>query len=185
MKPSQGRAAKAAPRAFASVTLAPVTLAPLTAAFAAALLLSACQPTYTNHGFAPQVADLDDISAGEDTRGSVLRKLGRPSTVSSFDSDAWYYEASKVEKYAFYAPKVVERKVVAVNFDGNGLVTNVNRYGIEDGRIIDLVTRRTPTYGRELTVLQQIFGNLGRFNDAGTFNPRGPSGGSTTGPRGG
>lgn len=139
-----------------------------------AALLAGCEPVYTNHGFAPQLAELDTIRAGEDTRGSVLRKLGRPSTISSFDADAWYFEASKVETYAFYAPVVVDRKVVAVNFNDDGLVTNVASYGVEDGKIIDLVTRRTPTYGRELTVLQQIFGNLGRFDAGSVFDGRTP-----------
>ncbi|MEM7523788.1 MAG: outer membrane protein assembly factor BamE [Pseudomonadota bacterium] len=130
----------------------------------AALALAGCEATYTNHGFAPQVADLEDIQAGDDTRGSVLRKLGRPSSFSSFDSNSWFYEASKVETYAFYEPVVVERTVVSVLFDDQGLVTDVGRYGLEDGEIVNLVTRKTPTYGRELTVLQQIFGNLGQFN---------------------
>lgn len=139
-------------------------------------VLAGCEETYTNHGFAPQIAELDSISSGSDTRGSVLRKLGRPSTVSSFDSNQWFYSASRVEKYAFYAPKVVERKVVAVKFDEDGLVSDVANFGIEDGQIIDLITRRTPTYGRELTVLQQIFGNLGRFDAGSVFNPSGPGG---------
>lgn len=142
-----------------------------------AMALAACEPTYVNHGFSPQRAELDNIVAGEDTRGSVMRKLGHPSTASSFDLDAWYYEASRVEHYTFYAPKVIDRKVVAVRFDENGLVTNVASYGLEDGKIIDLVTRRTPTYGRELTVLQQIFGNLGKFNaSSDDFQGRRPGG---------
>ncbi|WP_340108962.1 outer membrane protein assembly factor BamE [Pikeienuella sp. HZG-20] len=146
------------------------------ALMAATLALGACESTYVNHGFAPQRAELDTIVAGEDTRGSVMRKLGHPSSISSFDSDTWYYAASKVEKYAFYAPVIVDRKVVAVSFDANGLVTSANSYGLEDGKIINLVTRRTPTYGRELTVLQQIFGNLGKFNAEEAFDARGPGG---------
>lgn len=138
--------------------------------------LSGCEETYTNHGFMPQLADLDTIEAGKDTRGSVLRKLGRPSSISSFDSSSWFYAASRVEHYAFYAPKVIDRKVVTVSFNESGLVENVGRYGIEDGKIIDLVTRTTPTYGRELTVLQQIFGNLGRFNAEQFTDPSRPPG---------
>lgn len=140
-------------------------------AVAAAAALAGCEETYTNHGFAPQVADLETVSAGGDTRGSVLRKLGQPSAISSFDNNFWIYEASRVEKYAFYAPKVIERTVVAVNFDDQGLVSNVARYGVEDGQIVNLTTRRTPTYGRELTVIQQIFGNLGRFNAEQVVQP--------------
>jgi outer membrane protein assembly factor BamE (lipoprotein component of BamABCDE complex) len=147
-----------------------------TSALLMAGMLAGCEETYTNHGFAPQIGELDSISSGTDTRGSVLRKLGRPSTISSFDSDQWFYSASRVEKYAFYAPKVIERKVVAVKFDENGLVADVANFGIEDGQIIDLITRRTPTYGRELTVLQQIFGNLGRFNAEQVFDAQRPGG---------
>lgn len=148
---------------------------------AVVLALGACEPVYVNHGFAPQRAEMDTIVAGEDTRGSVMRKLGRPSTVSSFDADTWYFAASKVKKFAFYAPEVVDRKVVAVSFNADGLVTRVNSFGLEDGQIIDLVTRRTPTYGREMTVLQQIFGNLGKFNADQVFDGRGPGGGGRAG----
>lgn len=142
----------------------------------AASALAGCEPTYSNHGFMPQLSSLDDIRAGEDTRGSVLRKLGQPSSISAFDDADWFYSASRVEHYAFYAPEVVDRKVVAVSFDDAGLVTKVDSYGIEDGRIVSLITRRTPTYGRELTVLQQIFGNLGRFNAEQFTSPGRPPG---------
>ena len=144
-------------------------------AAAAALAVAGCEATYTNHGFAPQVAQLEEIEAGKDTRGSVLRKLGRPSARGTFDAESWYYDASRVEHFAFYAPKVIDRKVVAIRFDERGLVSNVGRYGVEDGRIIDLITRRTPTYGREVTVLQQLFGNLGRVSPE-SFNQGGPGG---------
>lgn len=145
-------------------------------AAAAVLAVAGCEATYTNHGFAPQIAQLEQIEAGKDTRGSVLRKLGRPSASGTFDAESWYYDASRVEHYAFYAPEVIDRKVVAIRFDERGLVSNVARYGVEDGRIIDLVTRRTPTYGREITALQQIFGNLGRVSPE-TFGGQGPVGG--------
>jgi outer membrane protein assembly factor BamE (lipoprotein component of BamABCDE complex) len=135
----------------------------------AALGAAGCAPTYTTHGFTPQAEVLDTIEAGTDTRGSVLRKLGRPSSSGTFDSSVWYYVASKMEEFAFYEPTVVDRKVVVVKFDDAGLVTAVNRYGVEDGKVVDLVTRTTPTFGRELTVLQQIMGNVGRV-DPGALN---------------
>lgn len=142
-------------------------------AAASALALSACEATYTNHGFAPQIAQLEQISSS-DTRGSVLRSLGQPSASGTFDGESWYYMASRVENYAFYAPKIVDRKVVAIRFDDAGRVTNVARYGVEDGKIIDLITRTTPTYGREITILQQLFGNIGRVGADQLFDGRAP-----------
>ena len=142
---------------------------------ASALALSACEATYTNHGFAPQIAQLEQLSSS-DTRGSVLRQLGQPSATGTFNSENWYYQASRVENYAFYAPKIVDRKVVAIRFDQAGRVANVARYGIEEGQITDLITRTTPTYGREITLLQQLFGNIGRVGADQFFDGRLPGG---------
>ncbi len=133
---------------------------------AAALALSACAPTYTTHGFTPQIETLETVAAGVDTRSSVLSKLGRPSASGAFEATNWYYVASRMEQRMFYAPRVVERTVVAIRFDEAGLVEQVDRFGLEDGRVINLRTETTPTYGRELTILQQLFGNIGRL-DAG------------------
>ncbi len=123
--------------------------------------LSGCAPAVKNHGYAPDDELLVEITAGQDTRGSVRRKIGRPSTTGVFTETGWYYVATTVEHYMYYAPAVTGRRVVAVQFDTNDVVTGVNVYGLEDGRIIDLQTRTTPTYGRELTILQQLLGNLG------------------------
>ena len=50
---------------------------------------------------------------------------------------------------------------MAVLFDRNDTVAAVNEYGIDDGRIIDLESETTPTHGRQLTILEQAFGNIG------------------------
>ncbi|SDZ97462.1 outer membrane protein assembly factor BamE [Rubrimonas cliftonensis] len=139
-------------------------------AAAALACLVGCGPTYSNHGFAPQIAELDAIEAGADTRGSVLRRLGRPSASGAFDEDVWFYVASRMEHFAFFEPEVIDRKVVVVAFDDAGLVERVNRYGLDDGRIVDLVSNTTPTYGRELSALQQLFGNIGAPRAADVLN---------------
>ncbi|MEO0717659.1 MAG: hypothetical protein AAFZ06_02150 [Pseudomonadota bacterium] len=81
----------------------------------------------------------------------------------------------KTEALAFFEPEVVDQQVVTVSFDSTGVVENVNRYGLEDGQVVDLVTRTTPTSGRKLTILQQIFGNLGRFDTQEGGGPIGSS----------
>ena len=126
--------------------------------------LSGCAAEVKNHGYAPDDTLLAEITAGTDTRGSVRRKIGRPSTTGVFTESGWYYVATTVEHYMYYRPKVTDRRVVAVQFDANDVVAAVNVYGIEDGRNIDLQTRTTPTHGRELTILQQLLGNLGSLS---------------------
>jgi outer membrane protein assembly factor BamE (lipoprotein component of BamABCDE complex) len=125
--------------------------------------LSGCAPVVRNHGYAPDDAILADVTVGQDTRGSVQRKLGRPSSTGVFTDTGWYYVSTRIESYMYHEPKVADRRVVAVEFDANDLVASVDVFGIEDGRIIDLQTRTTPTHGRQLTILQQILGNLGQL----------------------
>ena len=55
---------------------------------------------------------------------------------------------------------MVDRTVLAINFDQRGVVRDIKRYGLADGRVIDLTTRTTETGGRQLGVLEQLFGNL-------------------------
>ncbi len=137
---------------------------PKTASAAALVaLLSGCAATYVSHGFAPHPDEVAQVRPGVDTRGSVARRFGRPAMDGLADGNHWFYVASRFEEFAFYQPRLVDRTVVAVAFDETGVVSDVRSLGIEDGAVIDLQTRTTPTYGRELSVVQQLFGNIGRI----------------------
>ena len=126
--------------------------------------LSGCAASVRNHGYAPDTELLAEISVGRDTRGSVQRKIGRPSTTGVFTNTGWYYVAATVEHYTYHEPEVTDRRIVSVQFGPNDVVTGVNVYGIEEGRIIDLQTRTTPNQGRQLTIIQQLLGNMGSLS---------------------
>lgn len=134
----------------------------LTAALASGALV-ACAPIVRTHGYTPDQELLAQIAAGQDTRSSVEQKIGRPVTRSAFREDDWYYVSQSIRHYMWYAPEVTDRRVVAVKFDDNDVVSEINTYGVEDGRVVDLATDTTPTHGRELTIVQQVLGNLGRI----------------------
>ncbi|MEM0990035.1 MAG: outer membrane protein assembly factor BamE [Pseudomonadota bacterium] len=127
----------------------------------AALVLSGCTPEIRTHGYMPPEEDLSQVRVGQDTRGSVRRKLGRPGASGIFTDDGWYYVASKVEHRTYHAPAVIERQVLAITFDDRDVVASIERLDLEDGRQIALEPQITPTYGRELTILEQAFGNIG------------------------
>ena len=124
-------------------------------------LAAGCAPVIEQHGYTPLPEELAEIRPGIDTRETVVRKIGRPASSGIFTDHGWYYVSSEVERMTYHAPKITDRRVVAITFHPNGVVAGVNEYGLEDGRIIDLVTETTPTHGRQLTVVEQAFGNLG------------------------
>lgn len=133
--------------------------------------LAGCAPTVQVHGYVPSQADIARVRPGVDSAATVEEILGRPSSSGVLSDSAWYYVQSTVESFTYHAPRVVDRTVLAVLFTPQGTVQSVTRYGLEDGRIIDLTTRTTETGGREMGVLEQLFGNLLNL-DASQFQDR-------------
>lgn len=133
------------------------------AALLAAAAASACAPVQTYNGFLPDRnnQEIPDPQVGVDTRDSVVARFGSPSTTAVFDQAAWYYVSSVQESVAFYTPHITERRVMVVRFDGD-MVTSVERYGLERGRLVAYDGNETPTRGRELGLLEQLLGNVGQ-----------------------
>lgn len=133
---------------------------------AAALLLAAgaCSPNVENHGNIPDPEIVTSIRIGKTNREQVSEMLGTPSAVSTFDKESWYYIGARTSQFAFLDPEILERKVLVVRFDEKGVVQQLGTLSKEDGREVQIVERKTPTRGRELTILEQLIGNIGRFS---------------------
>ncbi len=133
------------------------------AAVALAAATAACAPVQTYSGFRPDRnnEEIPDPQVGVDTRDTVMQRFGSPSTTAIFDQTAWYYVSAVQERVAFYTPRITERRVMVVRFDGD-TVAAVEKFGLERGRIVSYDDHVTPTRGRELGVLEQLLGNVGR-----------------------
>jgi outer membrane protein assembly factor BamE (lipoprotein component of BamABCDE complex) len=135
----------------------------LLAVSAFAALASACAPVIGQNGFQAIDAKPQDIVAGTDTRQTVLAKLGTPSTTSTFESDnIWYYMSQITEKYTYNPAQITLRNITEITFNDDGQVSAVRTLGLEDGRRLAMERRETPTRGRQLTILEQLLGNVGR-----------------------
>ena len=141
---------------------------------AVAVGAAACSPRIDQRGNKPDEDQVVQINPGVDDKNRVSELIGTPSTISTFDDRTWYYISKRTETTAFFDPEVMDQEVLAIHFDENGVVQNMRVYGQEDGRTIAYVDRTTPTEGNELTIIQQLLGNLGRFNPEGDERPAGP-----------
>ena len=137
---------------------------PIFAAIALAAAAGACAPVVATQGFQAIDAKPQDVVAGTDTRETVLARLGSPSTTSTFEPETvWYYLTQTTERYTYNKPQVSQRTVTEITFDkADGKVAAVRTLGLEDGREIAMQRRETPTRGRQLTILEQLLGNVGR-----------------------
>lgn len=134
------------------------------------LVGSACTPRQDFRGAQVDEERLKQIEERKPTQGEVFALIGSPSSVSTFPqkNETWYYIFKETEKVAFFSETVKDQRVIVIDFDSTGRVERVRRYGQEDAKDVEVVGRITPTRGRELGFLEQIFGNLGRFNDRNT-----------------
>jgi outer membrane protein assembly factor BamE (lipoprotein component of BamABCDE complex) len=125
--------------------------------------LAACTPITAQRGNMLEDYQLQEVKAGENTRSDIIRLLGSPTTKDPFHDDVWYYIGQETEKRGILDPEVVKERIVVVQFDPDGYVGRVA--DVVDGHIEVPVSRdSTPTYGNDLTVIQQLLGNIGKFN---------------------
>lgn len=135
------------------------------------LTAAACTPTVNMRGNMIEDHKVAQLQKGVDTRTDVLRKMGSPTTIAPFDDSVWYYLEQKTEKRGILDDQVVDERIIVVMFDANGVVEQIN--DVDNKRNpVPYVARATPTSGNEVTVMQQMLGNLGKFNKEG-----GPTGG--------
>jgi len=127
------------------------------------LALAACSPRVTANGNLPDSERLAQIAPGKQTRQQVQQLLGSPSSVTAFNGETWFYISQRTETVAFFRPEINDRKVVVIRFDQKGVVEEVETLGLESARNLQPVERTTPTAGNEMTVIEQMVGNFGRF----------------------
>jgi outer membrane protein assembly factor BamE (lipoprotein component of BamABCDE complex) len=151
----------------------------------AAFVLIGCTPVVNQRGYLPDPVGEAAIKVGTDTKTTIQERLGDPSTEATFGGDAWYYISSVERQVAFFDPTIEKRAVMAIHFDKDGKVVDIKHYGLRDGHVVAFETRTTPTPGREVTFLEQLFSAtpgvpLGGGGAGGTSQPN-PGGGQGSG----
>jgi outer membrane protein assembly factor BamE (lipoprotein component of BamABCDE complex) len=126
-----------------------------------ALCLSACAADITKHGHVFTDEDLAQVKEGM-SRDQIILALGTPDTKSTIGQNAFYYISTTTKRSAaFLNPTIVDRRVVAIYFDNKDSVTRIANYGLQDGRVVDFVSRTTPSRGSEDGLLKELFRNIG------------------------
>ena len=128
------------------------------------LTLSACSWLGTNQvGDVPETTRINAIKVGKHSKEDVARLLGSPTSITLFEKESWLYIESKEQKRVFFQPKEIERKVIQVTFNSNGNVEKVKQLSLEDGKKVAIDETKTPVLGKDLSVIDELIGNFGRF----------------------
>jgi len=135
-------------------------------AVAAAMVLAGCSPSglsLTQHrtqGYSISQDALAQIRPGQ-SQQLVTMVLGSPQTTNSFGNEtAYYYVQTKVEQTAFGLEIAKDRTVLAVYFDKNNKVIDKAVYGTKDGKVFQIESRRTPSFGEDRTFIESILASI-------------------------
>jgi outer membrane protein assembly factor BamE (lipoprotein component of BamABCDE complex) len=124
-----------------------------------ALTLCGCGAQINRHGHVFIDVDLAQVQPGM-SKEQVNAAFGSPDTTSTVGGDAFYYISTTQKSYAFFKPWEIDRKVVAVYFNNQSTVDYVAQYGLKDGIVVRYAKDETPARGKDLNVIEQLFGNI-------------------------
>lgn len=150
----------------------------LAALLAAGLFLAGCSvfaaPEQTRgNRVDPDV--LAELVPGTSSRADVTALLGSPTAKGTFDENVWLYIGSITRTRVARTPSIVTLDLIKLTFDDTGVLRGIEHRDLDDSLPVTVVQRTTPSPGSEASVMQQLFGNIGRFSAGGGGG--GPGGG--------
>ena len=139
----------------------------IVAAIGTLALVSGCSSIPNSRGYLVDEVLVAAVQPGLDNRDSVQGTLGRPTLTSQFGEPVWYYISSRTLQAPFTRPRISGHTVLAIRFDEAGNVISADRTGLEQVVRLDPNGNETPTLGRDRSLLQDLFGNIGQVGAAG------------------
>ncbi len=116
--------------------------------------------TTRTQGYSIPQSALEQIRPGQ-SEDLVIAVLGSPQTKSTLTNEsAFYYVETKIEETAFGLRTIKSRTVLAIYFDKNRRVKDKAIYGLEDGKLITIETRRTPSFGEDRTFIESLIASI-------------------------
>jgi len=127
------------------------------------LMAVACSPITETRGLILDKEQIENIKIGQTRQPQIREQFGTPTLKSTFSDNVWIYTGSRVEQWAFFEPTVTKHRSVLIEFNEDGVVRDKRVLSKAQLREVDLNPETTPTAGRGLSILQQLLGNIGRF----------------------
>jgi outer membrane protein assembly factor BamE (lipoprotein component of BamABCDE complex) len=121
----------------------------------------------TTRGNPVDIDSLKQLTPGVTTTADASALLGSPTAHETFDDNSWVYISQITRPRVGRLPGVLQQRVVVLNFDASGVLRSVKVYNKGDARAVDMAPGTTATPGASVSVLQQLFGNVGRFSGGG------------------
>ena len=148
------------------------------------LLLSSCgwlMPTPQLRGNKVDPDSIKELVPGTSTKADVTAVIGSPTAHATFDDNTWLYISERTQPRIGRTLGELNQNVVVLNFDDKGVLKSIGKLDKDSGLSAPMIARTTPSPGTEASFLQQLLGNIGRFNPAGASVGTASEGGTAGG----
>jgi outer membrane protein assembly factor BamE (lipoprotein component of BamABCDE complex) len=142
----------------------------LSTVVALCLSMAACSwllPPPQTRGNKVEADQLKQLVAGTSTKADVTALIGSPTQKAMFDDNTWLYITELTRTRLGRTLGVLDQAVVVVTFDDKGVLTGVKTVTAGDSVPVSVASQTTPSPGTEASFLQQLLGNIGKFNPTG------------------
>jgi outer membrane protein assembly factor BamE (lipoprotein component of BamABCDE complex) len=148
------------------------------------LLLSSCgwlMPPPQVRGNKVDPESMKELTPGTSTKADVTAVIGSPTARDTFDDNTWLYISELTQQRIGRTLGELQQNVTVLTFDEGGVLKSISKLDKADALPVSVIARTTASPGTEASFMQQLLGNIGRFNPAGAVAPGGASGGGSAG----
>lgn len=152
------------------MTIRPPRLALSRAALLGCMLLAGCSflaPPPQQRGNKVDADQLKELVPGTSTEADVRSLLGSPTAHATFNDNTWLYISERTQPRIGAYEAVLSQRVVSLSFNDQGVLQHISTRDKADSLPVQVIARTTPSPGTSASFLQQLFGNIGRFNPGG------------------
>ncbi|NRB11167.1 MAG: outer membrane protein assembly factor BamE [Rickettsiaceae bacterium] len=98
------------------------------------------------------------------TKKDVLNLIGTPTYDPEYSNNTWYYIQRSQARRAWFTPKVIEQRILKIQFDENERVTSAELIENSQDKTVKATSKFTKVHGTEQNAVQKFIKNAGRFN---------------------
>lgn len=125
---------------------------------------------------------MKELTPGTSTKADVSAIIGSPTARDTFDDNTWLYISELTQQRIGRTLGELQQHVVVLSFDDKAVLKSINQLDKEDALPVTVIARTTASPGTEASFMQQLLGNIGRFNPGGVGSSLGgASGGGSAG----
>src|ERR1700761_4267192 len=110
---------------------------------------------------------LKELVPGTSTKADVTAVIGSPTARDTFDDNTWLYITEMTRQPIGETLQAINQGVVVLKFDDKGVLKSIDKLNKGDSVSAPMIARTTASPGTEASFMQQLLGNIGRFNPTG------------------